>query len=550
MRQGIPGFIKGVLRRQSEILLPNRDARGYQAWITERLNKRELLYTEAPEPGLLSVLTPVWDGSPVRYIKTLAESIVAQNPRSACEWVILDNGCTNPKLLSFLSNLSRRNWIRVFRLDSNVGIVRGLRYCLERATSRYVLPVDADDYLYPDALRVIATSLAHEKYPALLYTDEDKVIETRFFQPYLKPDWDPVLALNSAYIAHLGIVDREKAIELAAYTDPSTEGSPDWDVFIRFLIAGHTPVHIPEVLYSWRAHAHSTADDAAYKPYVHSSQKAVLRRFLEAQPNPERFTVEYSPLLGGAAHWYFRRKHIDPRPFTSVILLNNSMTTDGESRVQDDYPPERIVRSSLNAAPKSLLPIALEMAKSEGFIQLIGGDVEIDSDASSREWAWEALALFELHPETVTIGGRIRNRKGIITEGGLHFGYEGTCGCPNRGRSFLDPGYFTQMWKQRSVSAVSTQFAIIRASFFVELVEGLSNQASFAFLGAWAGAHAMRTGKRVVYSPFLSGMSDLEWSSLVLPSEEQLFVEMNRDLIPDRRYYSRHLSLEKPFALA
>ncbi len=396
-----------------------------------------------------------------------------------------------------------------------------------------MLPVDADDYLYPDALQVITSFIRQTGYPALLYTDEDKLIGKKFFDPYLKPDWDPVLLLNSAYIAHLGIINREKALELGAYTDPKTEGSPDWDLFVRFLIAGYAAIHIPEVLYSWRVHARSTADDAASKPYVHASQKAALQRFLDTQPDPERFSIEYSPLLGGAAHWYFRRRHDRAPPFVSIAL-----TGSAADRKQVSLP--------VASKPACLAAFAREAARQNGFVHLVGEDVDIEN----AEWPWEALALFELHPDTVMIGGRIHNRKGIITEAGRYFGFAGPCGCPNRGKSVLDPGYFAQMWKQRSVSAVSTQFAVIKAAFLLELLDSLPDNASLAFLGAWAGAHALRSGKRIVYSPFLGGVSDLDWDSLVPGSERDLFAILNKDLIPDRRYYSRHLSLEKPFALA
>ena len=147
------------------------------------------------------------------------------------------------------------------------------------------------------------------------------------------------------------------------------------------------------------------------------------------------------------------------------------------------------------------------------------------------------------------VGGRIRNKNGVITEAGRHFGFGGVCGCPNRGKSVLDPGYFAQMWKQRSVSAVSTQFAVIDAKFLVQLLEHLPSQASIAFLGTWAGAHAIRTGRRIVYSPFLSGTSDLDWEKLATASEQGLFADMNRDIIPDLRFYPRYFSLDKPFAL-
>ncbi|MGI8962639.1 MAG: glycosyltransferase [Bryobacteraceae bacterium] len=547
LRHGISGLVKGFLRRQSEILFPNREAREYRLWIAERVRERQSIYREALEPGLLSVLTPVWNGSPVGYLKRLAESVADQNPSGACEWVVLDNGCTNAGLLSYLANLRAHSWIRVCRAETNIGIIRGLRYCLEHARGRYFLPVDADDCLYPDAFQVVTSFIRRAGYPALLYTDEDKVIGTRFFQPYLKPDWDPVLFLNSAYIAHLGVIDREKALELGAYSDSRTEGSPDWDLFVRFMIAGYTPVHIPEVLYSWRVHAHSTADDAATKPYIHSSQKSALRRFLDAQPNSAKFSVEYSPLLGGAAHWHFSRKHNNPRSLVSAVLTSGSGRNG--KRVKSDYPELRRISVRTDANVDGLAPLAKEMAAEDGFVHLIGEDVEIDVERKECEWAWEALTLFELHPDAVMIGGRIRNREGVITEAGRYFGFRGACGCPDRGRSVLDPGYFGQVWKQRSVSAVSTQFAVIRAVFLLKLLAVLPRHASLAFLGAWAGAHALRSGERIVYSPFLSGVSDLDWDSLVTPSERNLFSEVNKDLIPDRRFYSRHLSLEKPFTL-
>ncbi len=521
LRRMIPAYVRGVLRRQAGQSFPTREAREYERWMARHLELRQALYPDVPEAGLLSVLTPVWDGSPVRYLKALADSLISQNLDGACEWIILDNGSSGRRLLSYLRGLRQHSWIKLHRVEPNTGIVRGLRHSLEQASGRYVLPVDADDYLYPDALQVIASYLRRTGYPSLLYSDEDKVIGTRSYQPYFKPDWDPVLLLNSPYTAHLSIINREKALDLDVYSDPETEGSPDWDVFVRFMLAGDTPVHIPEVLYSWRAHAGSTADHPENKPYVHASQKKTLQRFLDARLDPAKFSLDYSPCVTGAAHWRLSRCRSEPRYFASVVV------------------------NPLEADLKDLLPIARDAAKENGFVQFMAEDVQIDDP----DWPWEALGVFELHPDTVMIGGRIRNGKELITGAGQYFGFAGVCGCPSRGSSFADPGYFAQMWKQRSVSAVSTQFAVVKAKFLLEVLNDLPREASLPFLGAWAGAHARRTGKRVVYSPFLSGVSELDWETLVGASELSAFQEMNRDIIPDRRYYSPYLSLEKPFTL-
>lgn len=524
LRRGLPGFIKGVLRRQAEAWLPNRDAAAYKLWRATRIAERAALYTRDPEPGLFSVLTAVWNGSPPSYLTCLADLLAAQNKQGACEWVILDNGCTNKALLACFEQLKQYPWVRIEHAPQNIGITRGLRRCLEVATGRYVLPVDADDYLYPDALRVITRWIEETNYPVLLYSDEDKLAGAKFVQPYLKPDWDPVLLLNSAYIAHLGIVDRLKALELGAYSDGRAEGSPDWDLFVRFLIAGYQGVHIPEVLYGWRVHAHSTADDAANKPYVHTSQRVVLQRFLDAHPDRAKFTIENSPLLSGAAHWRFVRAAGLRCPPIATI---------------------RIRASDSNVPPKDLLPLAQELAGRDGLIRLASDALQPDD----FDWAAEAVGIFELHPDTVMVGGRIRNGRGYITEAGVHFGVGEICASPHAGRPVLDPGYFTHIWKQRSVSAVSVQFAVVKAAFLRDLLQQLPSAASLAFLGAWAGAYAMKTGQRVVYSPYLSGVSDVHWNNLVSDSEVQLFADRYRDIIPDRRYYSCGLSLAEPFAL-
>ena len=483
------------------------------------------MYDVPLEPDLLSVLTPVWNGSPVRYLKRLARGLAEQNQGGACEWVILDNGCSHRALTAYLSELGAIAWVKLLRSETNAGITAGLRACLEAAHGRYVLPVDADDLLARDTLRVLTAWIRSAGHPPLLYTDEDKIIGRRYYQPYMKPDWDPVLLLNSAYIAHLGVMDRQLALEVGAYTDRRTEGSPDWDVFVRFLISGYQATHIPEALYSWRVHARSTADDAATKPYVHASQKAVLQRFLDARADAAKFRIEYNPLLAGMAHWHFFREDGGESAFVRVPI-GSEMGYD--------------------AGARDIAQVADTLAESGGFVQLLGDDVRIDDPG----WPREALSLFELHADVVMIGGRIRSSSGVILEAGRHFGYGGPCGCPNRGRSFSDPGYFGQMWKQRSVSTVATQFAVMRASFLSELLRQVPECASLAFLGAWAGAFALRSGKRVVYSPFLSGVSDLDWETLASSAEQELFARMNQDIIPDQRFYSRNLSLQRPFALS
>ena len=508
LRKLVPLKTQAALRRRMRAKYLLWDARKYRAWQEEQIDTRKARYADNLEHGLLSVLTPVWDGTPLTYFGPLAESIMQQNVSGAAEWVVLDNGCQNKEILTFLETLQQHSWIKVKRSATNAGIIGGLRLCLEAATGRYILPVDSDDLLYPDCLRIVTWWIQKKGYPPILYTDEDKLIGAHAVQPYLKPDFDPVLLLNSAYIAHLGVIDRQLAIEHGAYADRSTEGSPDWDLFTRFFMAGLNAVHIPDVVYSWRMHPESTADDAGSKPYIHSSQKAVLQRYLDAAGLAAKYGIEYSPILKDTCDWWLHRRPVEPwRSLTIQLTAETARTTLSEF----------------------VKPV---MGKTD-LVCLISDDLKIDRE----DWLWEAISLFERFPDTVMVGGRIRNRAGLIMSAGCVLGFGYGCDCPDRGRPALDPGYFTQMMKQRSVSAVSSQFAVLRVSALCELTKQSPIDATAAMLGEWAGAWALRTGQRVIYSPYLSALSDLDWRTLAAPAEIAQFRARNADLMPDHRFY-------------
>ncbi len=532
LRHLVPPRLQVYIRRTLRARYLVWEAAEYQAWLKRESSARRARYACELESGLLSILTPVWEGTPLAYFKLLAQSIIAQNSAGATEWVILNNGCRNPELLGYLAELQKHSWVTMPHSPANAGIIGGLRLCLESARGRYVLPVDADDWLYPDCLQIVTWWLRHKGFPALLYSDEDKLIGAHAVQAYLKPDFDPVLLLNSAYIAHLGVINRELALKYGGYTDKNTEGSADWDLFTRFLLAGEATVHIPEVAYSWRMHPESTADDAASKPYIHSSQKAVLQRYLDDSGLAAKYLVEYSPLLPGSADWWLRRRPIEPWP---AILV--SLETVSKPVLQPlDYPAIPRFSFSINAPLSSLA----ELAAGQDLVCLVANDLQIDR----ADWLWEAVGLFERFPDAVMIGGHIRNSAQVTMSAGYVLGFGGGCGCPDRARPAIDPGYATQMRKQRSVSAVSSQFAVLRADFLKELVQDQSAHTSIFMLGAWAGAHALRNGKRIIYSPYLSAVSDLDWDALAKPQELAEFALKNADLMPDHRFYPAAFSMQ------
>ena len=517
---------------------------GYRQWPGDRygllrfdlLHERRQAYGKAAvDAGLLSFLTPVWN-TPADMLRELAQSVLGQDAGTGFEWIILDNGTDRDETRAALAPFAEHPCVRLFRVEANLGIAGGMRYCLERATGRYIVPLDSDDLLTPDCVRVVTSELISAGYPALAYTDEDKVEGTAFRDPYCKPDWDPVLFAHSCYIAHLCAIDRRLAIELGAYTDAGASGSHDWDTFVRFFRAGHTPHHIRHILYSWRLHAASTAANIGSKDYIFSSQRAVLERFLAGAANPGRYRVDPSPLFNGTPDWRFLRPADEPVSI-ATILIGGSGEPIGVGKAFSSGAAA-VERISADDGLETLLTAVEKCAGSTEFIHLLHGDVVVEETG----WANEAAALCELFPDTLLVGGRI-HRAGQIVDADRYFGFGEACNSPNRGRSLADPGYFAQMWKPHSVSAVPLQHCVARADFLVAALRRLAGTgASYHHLAAWLGAEARRRGGRVVYSPFFCARiaREIEAPTTV---ERDAFVMAHRALIPEPTLLSLRLGL-------
>jgi hypothetical protein len=521
---------------------PMRTEPDHAGW-TRRLRA----YNEPQQPGLLSFVTTVWN-TPAVYLNALAESVFGQIGGTEFEWFILDNGSDDPACRTAMSQIAAHPCVRLERVDENLGIIGGMQYCLERARGRYVLPLDSDDLLSPDCVRVLTTSIVENKYPALLYSDEDKLLGDLHTTPYYKPDWDPVLFAHSCYIAHLCALDRELALKYGCYSDPACEGCHDWDSFTRFYLAGHTPVHAPETVYSWRMHQNSTSSNIGSKPVVYTSHQALLHRFLSGAARPDLFTVEQSPLFGGAPDWRLRRRReTEGAPLLTTVVVTGGSSTEGLAAAENDYPGHRVL-----AVPRTrgLRGLAEALNGVEGLVHVLSGEVRI----GNPDWAWEALGLMELFPDTVAVGGRILDRRGLVLNAGGFFGVGSGCDPLDRGRPPEDPGYFATVWKPHSVSVVSAAHAVFRAGFLAPLVNRLADrpEATFAFLGAWAGAEARRQGARVVYSPFLLALDAEDWDAAVSDEERATFVLAHADLLPEAGLLSRHLGMSpvEPFSLA
>jgi glycosyltransferase involved in cell wall biosynthesis len=93
------------------------------------------------------------------------------------EWLILAQGPLDPVLEEALIELGRDRRVRILRRATNLGIIYGLRICLEEARGRFVAPLDGDGLLSVDALQLLMEALAMDGGTDFGFSDEDTLYE-------------------------------------------------------------------------------------------------------------------------------------------------------------------------------------------------------------------------------------------------------------------------------------------------------------------------------------------------------------------------------------
>jgi hypothetical protein len=501
----------------------------YAEWLQADLTARS--QDRAPHSdATLTLMTTVYERTDAGYLEETARCLLSQS-HPFHEWIVLAHGPVPPAVDQLLSDLAKDARIRVHRIPVNLGIAGGTRYCIERATGDYVIPVDADDLLTPDALARVAAAIQRTTGARYFYSDEDALVSGVPCEPYWRPDWDPVLNWTSSYIWHLCVLHRATALGLGVYTDRGSDFCHDWDTAFRFWNAGHAPVHIPEILYHWRQHDASTtnrpeAGDTSGGSLA--STRHVLEKQIERLPHPGRYEVEAFPIFRGATEWHVARRSVEPAGMDLLMFARNAdraCATLDSVAAHTDYPLAKIViveNRELPAACRQKLAATVRSLASRGAAQLeyVSGDgvsgfaaaisrtaqplVAVCSDAIEfidGVWAWEALKWMELCGDTALACGRLMDRAGLIVHGAVVFDGAGRARALDCGQPESYGGKYAVLLKPHTVHVPPVDFFIGKGDFLRTAIMNLGSRAGT--LGVDLGAQSMERGSRVVFSPLI-----------------------------------------------
>ena len=293
----------------------------YQYWID---NVEPYLFGPAIRLGesdghpTFSVVVPVYDGTPDRYLHPMATSVINQS-YGRWELVIADATTRADRRAAVVRVCQTDNRVRRVEVQGNLGIAGNTNVALAAATGDWVAFMDHDDTLSPYALNELALAIDRSEGCRLVYSDEDKLLDSGDgrARPHLKSEFSPDLIRNVNYITHLTAVRRD-VLAGVGHLRSEFDGAQDYELLLRVIRAGPPDgiVHVAKVLYHWRESPTSTAADFGVKSGALTAGVRALTEHLRATGRVHDTVAAIDNRPG-----FYRVRHHVPADTTITLVL-------------------------------------------------------------------------------------------------------------------------------------------------------------------------------------------------------------------------------------
>lgn len=500
----------------------------YADWVDrfDRLDEDRLAGLAArlealPAMPLVSVVLPVYD-TPLPLLRRAIESVQAQvYPR--WELCIADDKSTDGAVVATLAAYADADErIRVVHREENGHISASSNSALAIARGEWVIPMDHDDELREHALAHVVLALAENPRAGMAFSDEDKIdVDGHRHAPNFKPDFDPLLLLGQNYLGHLVCYRRDLVTRVGGYRE-GFEGSQDWDLSLRVAeqLDPEQVVHIPRVLYHWRAHTASTASGISAKPYARLAGRRAVEEHLArvgagaavitnplsgwhrvrwALPTPAPKVSVIVPTRDGQFLWRCLSSifQLTSYPNFEVLVMDNGSIGRPVLDLLRSY--EQLVKLIRDDRPfnySGLNNYAVDRCDGE-IVCLLNDDCEV----TTTEWLDEMVGQL-LQDGVGAVGAKLLYPDRRIQHAGVILGYDGVAGHANRLLDRLAPGHGGRLHLAHTVSAVTGACMVVRREAW-EQVGGLDDRnLPIAFNDVDFCLRLRDAGWRIVWTPF------------------------------------------------
>lgn len=472
-------------------------------------------------PPLFSIIVPLFK-TPLAYFNEMIDSVRSQ---TYSNWqLILVNASPDDKALSE----AIMNWcvsdsrIIAVTLDENLGITENTNKGMAVATGNYLCFLDHDDTLEPDALFWYASHCENDATIDMIYCDEDKLLNGKYVQPYFKPEWDPELILGMNYVCHFLAV-KKSLIDAMPKPGREFDGSQDYNMTLFASEHARTICHVPRILYHWRIHPNSTAQNPKQKDYaLETSRKAVEAHFqrcgilatVEDSPlSPRRFVIDYP---------------IKDKPLVSIIIPNKDSIPVLHRCIssiakQTTYPNYEVIiiennstkpstfeyYSTLSKAFSNIRIVEAEPSKEFNYSRLINIGVhhakgsyvlQLNNDIQVVTKNWIEILLGQLLQNGVgATGAKLFFPDDTIQHAGIVFCQEGPGHLAHRFPKY-STGNMESLLLRRDVSAVTGACLMVEKSLY-EQIGGMDENLRVNYNDIDLCLKIQRKGYRIVICP-------------------------------------------------
>jgi len=529
-RHGMAGVRHGLAIVSMRALRPGAAERNdYAAWVRrydtldEQGRAALCARVAAVDCPLISILMPVYNPEP-RWLEAAIESVRAQIYPN-WELCIADDASTDPAVQEVLRRFQGLDCrVKVVFREQNGHISAASNSALACASGEWICLLDHDDLLAEHALFWVADAIRGHPGAAILYSDEDKINGAgKRSEPHFKPDWNYTLFLSYNFVSHLGVYRKVLIDEVGGFR-LGFEGAQDYDLALRCIerVRPAQIVHVPRVLYHWRIHGASTAQDGQTKPYaLQAGEKALNEHF-------KRTGTDAHAVL--QPRGYYRTQFSAPQdlPLVSVIvptrngakLVRQCLDSLRDKTGYDNYevilvdngsddpvalryfqelrsdPLIRVVRDDRPFNYSALNNAAVAQARGE-FVLLMNNDVE----AIRPGWLTEMVS-WGMQPGVGTVGARLLYPNGDLQHGGVILGLGGVAGHGHKYFPGNHPGYFYRAILTQELSALTAACLLVRKSIY-EQVGGLNEaQLAVAFNDVDFCLRVRDAGYRNIYASY------------------------------------------------
>ena len=548
----------------------------YRKTLLTEEERKEQQDTTFPNPQKFSILVPLYN-TREQYLTQMLDSVKNQTYPD-WELCLADGSDESHAYVRTIceSEAAKDPRIVYQKLKTNKGISGNTNECIRMATGDWYALFDHDDLLHPSALfemmKVISTRPAD-----LIYTDENTFNETPkdAFNPHFKPDYAPDNLRANNYICHFTAFKKELLEKAGGGFRSEFDGSQDHDLILRLTEQAEHIVHIPKILYYWRAHKGSTAEAIQAKPYViEAGKKAVqahldrmnLKGTVEDGPVPSMYRLKYelistplvSILIPNKDHKDDLKRCIDSiRQKTTyenyeIIVIENNSTEKETFGYYETLKQNSRIKVITYDQPFNYSAVNNEGARAARGEQLIL--LNNDTEVLSPDWIQEML-MYSQREDVGAVGAKLYYPDGTIQHAGIGIGIKMLAGHWHKNFPKDRPGYFGRLTYAQDMSAVTAACMMVPRKVYDRL-GGLDESFSVVFNDVDLCLRIREAGYLIVWTPWAELIhyeSKSRGSDEDTPEKKAFFVretnrfqrKWNKILTEGDPYYNPNLTREK-----